>query len=107
MCAKVAIATQAGYESTLDRTRAALGSCDGVLELGYRTGTTALHLAGHVQSCFVMDISFEMIAIVNEKHTTCPVPALTFRTATAEALHPCPVCTRRLVLLQDTMRRRY
>lgn len=84
--AKAAIADQAGYQRTLDRTRALLGSDDRVLELGCGTGTTALQLAGHVQSYLATDISTEMIAIANEKHAACLVPALAFRTATAEAL---------------------
>lgn len=84
--AKAAIADQAGYQRTLDRTRALLGTGDRVLELGCGTGTTALQLAGHVQSYLATDISTEMIAIANEKHATCLVPALAFRTATAEAL---------------------
>ena len=44
-----AIADQAGYERTLDRTHALLGSGDRVLELGCGTGTTALRLARDVQ----------------------------------------------------------
>ncbi|OIS90798.1 class I SAM-dependent methyltransferase [Brucella cytisi] len=84
--AKAAIADQAGYDRTLDRTRALLGSGDRVLELGCGTGTTALQLAGQVQSYLATDISIEMIAIANEKHAACPFPALTFRTATAEAI---------------------
>ncbi|MES2603283.1 MAG: class I SAM-dependent methyltransferase [Pseudomonadota bacterium] len=83
-----AIADQAGYERTLDRTRALLGPNDRVLELGCGTGTTALRLADHVQSYLATDISAEMIAIANEKHAAGPVPALVFRTATAEALTP-------------------
>ena len=84
--AKSAIADQAGYERTLDRTRALLGSSDRVLELGCGTGTTALRLAGDVQAYLATDISAEMIAIANEKHAATPIPALVFRTATAEAL---------------------
>lgn len=83
-----AIADQAGYERTLDRTRSLLGSADSVLELGCGTGTTALRLAGDVHDYLATDISAGMIAIAHEKHTAGPVPALVFRTATAEALTP-------------------
>ena len=84
--AAAAISDQAGYERSLERTRALLGPADRVLELGCGTGTTALQLAGGVQSYLATDISAEMIAIAEEKHAAGPVPALVFRTATAEAL---------------------
>jgi len=83
-----AIADKAGYERTLDRTRALLGSSDRVLELGCGTGTTALGLACYVQGYLATDISAGMIAIANEKYAASPVPALVFRTASAEALTP-------------------
>lgn len=83
-----AIADPAGYERTLDRTRALLGLGDKVLELGCGTGTTALRLAGDVQDYLATDISVGMIAIANEKHAAGPVPGLVFRTATIEALAP-------------------
>jgi ubiquinone/menaquinone biosynthesis C-methylase UbiE len=86
--AKGAIADQAGYQRTLDRTRALLGSGDRVLELGCGTGTTALRLAGGVQDYLATDISAGMIAIADQKHAAGPIPALAFRTATAEALPP-------------------
>lgn len=86
--AKGAISDQAGYERTLDRTRALLGPGDRVLELGCGTGTTALRLAGDVQSYLATDLSAEMIGIANEKHAAGPIPALVFRTATVEALPP-------------------
>ena len=82
------MADQAGYERTLDRTRALLGSGDRVLELGCGTGTTALRLARDVQDYLATDISAGMITIANEKHAAAPIPALVFRTATAEALNP-------------------
>ncbi|MGI6854205.1 class I SAM-dependent methyltransferase [Mesorhizobium sp. 1B3] len=83
-----AIADQAGYERTLDQTRALLKSDDRVLELGCGTGTTALRLAGDVQDYLATDISAGMIAVANEKHAASPIPALTFRIATVEALAP-------------------
>jgi ubiquinone/menaquinone biosynthesis C-methylase UbiE len=83
-----AIADPAGYERTLDRTRALLGPGDRVLELGCGTGTTALRLAGDVQDYLATDISAGMIAIANEKLAAGPIPALVFRTATVEALAP-------------------
>jgi len=84
--AQSAISDQAGYERSLDRTRALLGSGDRVLELGCGTGTTALRLAGGVQHYLATDISAGMIAIANEKHAAEPIPALVFRAATAEDL---------------------
>lgn len=83
-----AIADQAGYERTLDRTRALLGPSDRVLELGCGTGTTALRLAGDVRDYLATDLSAGMIAIANEKHAAGLVPTLAFRIATAEALAP-------------------
>lgn len=83
-----AIADQAGYERTLERTRALLGSGRRVLELGCGTGTTALRLAGDARSYLATDVSSEMIAIANEKRASDPVPSLVFRVATAEALVP-------------------
>jgi len=84
--ARGAIADQAGYERTLDRTRALLRPGDRVLELGCGTGTTALRLAGDVQSYLATDVSEGMIAIAHEKQAAGPIPSLVFRTATAEAL---------------------
>ena len=86
--AKAAISDQAGYERSLERTRTLLGPDDRVLELGCGTGTTALRLAGDVQSYCATDISTEMIAIAEKKLAAGPMPSLVFRTATAEALAP-------------------
>jgi ubiquinone/menaquinone biosynthesis C-methylase UbiE len=84
--ARSRISDQAGYERTLERTRALLKPGDKVLELGCGTGTTALRLAGGVESYLATDLSAGMIAIANEKHAANPVPALAFRTETAEVL---------------------
>jgi ubiquinone/menaquinone biosynthesis C-methylase UbiE len=86
--ATAAIADQAGYERTLDRTRALLGPDDRVLELGCGTGTTALRLADDVQSYLATDVSAGMIAIAEGKRATGPIPSPIFRTATAEELAP-------------------
>lgn len=83
--AAVAVADLAGYERTLERTAALLRPDDRILELGCGTGTTALRLAGAVQSYLATDISAEMIAIAEEKRAA-SVPTLAFRAATAEAL---------------------
>ncbi|CAN7445303.1 methyltransferase domain-containing protein [Bosea sp. LjRoot90] len=84
--AKSRISDQAGYERTLERTRALLKPDDRVLELGCGTGTTALRLASEVESYLATDLSTAMIAIANEKHAADAVPALAFRAETAEAL---------------------
>lgn len=81
-----AVADPAGYERTLDRTRALLKPDAKVLELGCGTGTTALRLAGHVDAYLATDISTGMIAIANAKHAAAHAPTLAFQTATAEAL---------------------
>jgi ubiquinone/menaquinone biosynthesis C-methylase UbiE len=84
--AKSPISDQAGYERTLERTRALLKPDARVLELGCGTGTTALRLAGGVGRYLAADLSTGMIAIANEKHAANPIPALAFRAETAEAL---------------------
>ena len=92
--AMTTIADTAGYERTLDRTHSLFGSSDRVLELGCGTGTTALRLAANVQSYLATDISTGMIAIAEGKRIADPIPALTFRAATAEALRPEDVLRR-------------
>jgi ubiquinone/menaquinone biosynthesis C-methylase UbiE len=84
--AKSRIADPSGYERTLERTRAYLQPGDSVLELGCGTGTTALRLANSVRSYLATDISGGMIAIAEEKLAVESIPALSFRTATAEEL---------------------
>ena len=84
--AKAAIADQAGYERTLERTRALLSPDRRVLELGCGTGTTALRLARDVQTYLATDISTAMIAIADQKRAANPVPTLAFRAATADVL---------------------
>jgi SAM-dependent methyltransferase len=88
--ARSAIADQAGYERTVERTRGLLRSGDRVLELGCGTGTTALRLAGDVREYVATDISAAMVAIANEKRAAQPIPSLVFRSTTAEALEATP-----------------
>lgn len=83
--AKGSIADQAGYERSLERTRALLKPDDQVLELGCGTGSTALRLAGDVRRYLATDISAGMISIAREKLSAHPVPTLEFQIATAEA----------------------
>lgn len=84
--AKSKISDQAGYERTLERTRALLSPDARVLELGCGTGSTALRLAGGVNSYLATDISERMIEIAEEKRAASPVKGLAFRTATAESV---------------------
>jgi ubiquinone/menaquinone biosynthesis C-methylase UbiE len=84
--ARSGIADPNGYERTLERARAHLQPGDSVLELGCGTGTTALRLADGVRSYLATDISGGMIAIADEKLAVESIPALSFRTATAEEL---------------------
>ena len=57
-----------------------------MLELGCGTGTTALRLVHGVRAYLATDISGGMIAIAEEKLAAESIPALSFRTATAEEL---------------------
>lgn len=88
--ARSQISDQAGYERTLERTRALLGQGDRVLELGCGTGSTALRLAPVVKSYLATDISPKMIGIAQAKAAESAVAGLTFQTATAESLTPAP-----------------
>lgn len=89
--AKGRISDEAGYERTLERTRALLKPNDRVLELGCGTGTTAIRLAGGVKDYLATDISAGMITIAEErKHAAGSFPNLVFSTATAQTLEPGP-----------------
>lgn len=65
--AGMAMRNPEAWEATLDLVRAHLGPGDRVLELGCGTGTTALELAGAVDTYVASDRSGEMIAIAGEK----------------------------------------
>ncbi len=82
--ARAKISDEGGYERTLERTRALLGTNARVLELGCGTGSTALRLAPDAASYLATDISTKMIAIAQEKAASGAVSGLTFRIATAE-----------------------
>lgn len=84
--AKSRISDQAGYDRTLERTRGLLQPESRVLELGCGTGTTALLLAGDAKTYLATDISPNMIAIAEDKHSSTPIAGLAFRTGTAETL---------------------
>jgi ubiquinone/menaquinone biosynthesis C-methylase UbiE len=83
--AKSQIADMAGYERTLERTRALLKPTDAVLEFGCGTGTTAIRLAPHVQRYVATDISENMVAIGRQKAADAGV-AVTFEVATAAGM---------------------
>jgi ubiquinone/menaquinone biosynthesis C-methylase UbiE len=82
------VADVAGYEATLARVRALLGTDRSVLELGCGTGTTALRLAPSVRRMLATDLSDGMIAIAREKLAAQPLPGLRFEVAAAEAGSP-------------------
>jgi ubiquinone/menaquinone biosynthesis C-methylase UbiE len=65
--ASQAVGDEAGYQRTLEATRALLNKSQSVLEAGCGTGSTALVLAEHAGNYLATDISGEMIAIANEK----------------------------------------
>lgn len=65
--AKSAIADQAAYEYTLERTRSYLKRSDKALELGCGTGSTALELAPSTGHITALDISTGMTDIAREK----------------------------------------
>jgi 2-polyprenyl-3-methyl-5-hydroxy-6-metoxy-1,4-benzoquinol methylase len=81
-----AISDVGGYERTLERTRGLLRPHFNVLELGCGTGSTALRLAGGVESYLGTDISAAMIALAQEKLAASPGLPLTFREATSESM---------------------
>lgn len=78
------IKDMAGYERTLERTRALLNGSDNVLEIGCGTGTTALSLATSVARIVGTDISGEMIAIARERALAQSCTNAEFAVATAE-----------------------
>jgi ubiquinone/menaquinone biosynthesis C-methylase UbiE len=83
--AKSAIADVAGYERTLERTRAHLKATDAVLEFVCGTGTTAIRLAPHVARYVATDIAEGMIAVGREKAAEAGV-AVTFEVTTVAGM---------------------
>lgn len=79
------ITDMAGYEASLQRTRALLSNEHEVLEMGCGTGTTALRLAPFTGHLLATDISSGMLAIANEKLASQPTPQLSFALADADA----------------------
>ncbi len=80
------IADVAGYERTLEHTRAHLKPGDTALELGCGTGTTTLKLAPSVARYVATDVSSEMIAIGREKAAQEGVANVEFAVATPETV---------------------
>jgi ubiquinone/menaquinone biosynthesis C-methylase UbiE len=79
------IKDMAGYERTLERTRALLKPTDHVLEIGCGTGTTALRLAPSVARLVATDLSPEMIAIARERAAAARCENVSFDVASADA----------------------
>jgi ubiquinone/menaquinone biosynthesis C-methylase UbiE len=78
------IKDMAGYERTLERTRAYLTGHETVYEFGCGTGTTALRLAPFAGRIVATDISPEMIAIAREKADAQGCTNATFEASTPE-----------------------
>ncbi|MEO0497332.1 MAG: class I SAM-dependent methyltransferase [Pseudomonadota bacterium] len=81
--AQDAIADQAGYERSLERTHSLLKPTDHMLEIGCGTGSTALHHAPQVMELLGTDISPKMVAIANDKLAATPHTHVDFIVATA------------------------
>jgi ubiquinone/menaquinone biosynthesis C-methylase UbiE len=79
------ISDMAGYERTLERTRAYLKNDDAVLEVGCGTGTTALRLTSSVARIVGTDISGEMIAIARDKAEKEGITNASFEVGTPDA----------------------
>jgi ubiquinone/menaquinone biosynthesis C-methylase UbiE len=78
------IKDMAGYERTLERTRALLKPTDSVVEIGCGTGTTALRLAPSVSRIIATDLSPAMIAIARKKAEAQGCNNVTFESRAAE-----------------------
>lgn len=78
------IKDMAGYERTLQRTKALLKPTDSIVEIGCGTGTTALRLAPFVARIIAMDVSEAMIAIARQKALSEGVSTITFAARAAE-----------------------
>ncbi len=79
------IKDMAGYQKTIDRTKALLRNTNRVFEFGCGTGTTAISLAPHVQLLEGTDISSEMVTIAQEKAWTGKIPNARFWQATLDS----------------------
>ncbi|MBD1548695.1 class I SAM-dependent methyltransferase [Roseibium aggregatum] len=79
--ARSPVRNEAAYAETLARTRAYLKPSDRVLEIGCGTGTTALKLAGSVESLLATDVSGKMIGIATAKLADGAAGNVSFRQA--------------------------
>lgn len=79
-----AIKDMAGYERTLDRTRALIGGSDSVLEMGCGTGTSAMKIAPVVGRIVGTDVAGEMVVIAREKAAAQACANVEFEVAAAD-----------------------
>lgn len=78
------ISDAAGYERTLERTRAYLKPAHAAFEFGCGTGSTAIALAPSVARYVATDFSPKMIELAREKAAAQSAPTLEFAVATPE-----------------------
>lgn len=79
------VSDQAAYEFTLARSQSYLQKTHAVLELGCGTGSTALELAGGVESYVGTDISEEMIGFARAKAQERGIEGLSFQISSVDA----------------------
>ena len=79
-----AIKDMAGYDRTIERSRALLHGAEAVLEIGCGTGTSALRIAPVVGRMVGTDVAAEMVAIAREKAAAQACTNVDFAVAAAD-----------------------